>query len=136
LISTPPAHAALIKSFIVPDTWAKIEGKFCHWSWPRPGDPELHGVLKAKCTECTSSGRDADRLYRDIQFGENEDAIMALLLASLPKLRRLNINFGVVNNQHGHFWGYWPEIINGLRSHQKILRKERQKSSHTGVCSS
>jgi hypothetical protein len=46
---------------------------------------------------------------------------MALLLASLPKLRRLNINFGIMNNQHGHFWGYWPEIINGLRSHQKYF---------------
>jgi hypothetical protein len=115
LIFTSPTHAALIKSFIVSETWAKIEEQFTEWSWPRPEDPALQSVLRGKCAEYTSNEDEAHGMYQKIESGANEDAVLALLLASLPKLRRLNINFGICNG-HADFIALWPRIVNGIRS--------------------
>tara|TARA_R110002003_G_scaffold48_21_gene4142 strand:- start:1371 stop:2858 length:1488 start_codon:yes stop_codon:yes gene_type:complete len=115
LIFTSPTHAALIKSFNVSETWAKIEEQFTEWSWPRPEDPALQSVLREKCAEYTSNEDEADGMYQKIESGANEDAVLALLLASLPKLRRLNINFGICNG-HADFVALWPRIVNGIRS--------------------
>jgi hypothetical protein len=122
LIITSPAHAALVKSIIVPRTWAATEEKFCIWSWPRSEDPDLYGVLKAKCAECTGSDEDADELYGEIQSGENEDAIMVLLLTSLPNLRRLNINCDLYG--HNDFVSLWRKTIRGIASRRNLSAED------------
>ncbi|KAG9193899.1 hypothetical protein G6011_03934 [Alternaria panax] len=115
LISTSPAHAALVRSLIVPATWEKAEDKICNWSWSRSEDSEARSVLRAKCAECTSSEEETNELYGDIQSSENKDAIMAILLTSLRKLRQLNIRFSTADD-HDDFRLLWPEIMNGIRS--------------------
>jgi hypothetical protein len=114
LIFTSPAHAALIESLNVPDTWAEPEEKFTEWSWPRAQYPALEGVLREKCTEYTSNGQEANELYEKIESGANEDAILALLLASLPDLRKLYMNFGM-GNRHEDFVQSWPTIMHKIR---------------------
>ena len=129
LMFTSPAHAALVESFIVPDSWARTEGKSRDWSWPGLKDTEVQSVLKAKSAAFTSSEEEANELYGEISSGENEDAIMAVLLACLPKLRRLDFRVStgkapadsktvspVSRNDHVDFRLLWPKIMNRLRS--------------------
>ena len=129
LMFTSPAHAALVESFIVPDSWARTEGKSRDWSWPGLKDTEVQSVLKAKSAAFTSSEEEANELYGEISSGENEDAIMAVLLACLPKLRRLDFRVStgkapadsktvspVSRNDHVDFRLLWPKIMNKLRS--------------------
>ncbi|RYO32291.1 hypothetical protein AA0113_g11755 [Alternaria arborescens] len=129
LMFTSPAHAALVESFIVPDTWARTGEKSRDWSWPGLKDTEVQSVLKAKSAAFTSSEEEANELYGKISSGESEDAIMAVLLACLPKLRRLDFRVStgkapadsktvspVSRNDHVDFRLLWPKIMNKLRS--------------------
>jgi hypothetical protein len=120
LIFTSPTHAALVKSFIVPTTWEVLEESEHDSSWPGFEDSDFHGVLKAKCSEYASNDEEADGFHRMIQSAKSEDAIMALLLVSLPKLRRLNINFGI-GSGHDDFSLLWPRIMDMIRSRGEPL---------------
>ncbi|KAF9696601.1 hypothetical protein EKO04_005488 [Ascochyta lentis] len=113
LILTSPTHASLVKSVIVPDTWAKLEEQFTEWSWPKIQNRE--SVLKEKCAAYATCDEQAREMYEKIESGANEDAILALLLANLPRLQKLNINFGICN-EHTDFVALWPTIMHGTRS--------------------
>jgi hypothetical protein len=114
LAFTSPAHATLIKSLIVPNTWSEREERNKDWSWPTPEDPNHEEVLKARCAEYASSDEEAEDMYEKIQSGGNDDAILAMLLASLPKLRKLDISFGC-GAEHADFVVMWPAIVENLR---------------------
>ena len=111
LVFTSPAHASLVKSFIVPRTWADVEERYSNGSWPRSDDPGVHEILRQKCAEYTSTVEEAEDVYGKIQSAKNEDAIMALLLVGLPKLRRLNINCDLYG--HDDFVSLLPRVIRG-----------------------
>lgn len=99
-IFTSPSYASLIDSFTIRDLWAEDTPLFNPKDfyekrpWPRYGQPELESVLKKKCIEYAVDENEADELYEKIKSGENEDAILALLLANLPNLRKLDLNVG------------------------------------------
>ncbi|KAI4938599.1 hypothetical protein J4E85_001040 [Alternaria conjuncta] len=111
LVFTSPAHASLVKYLIVTSTWADFEERYSNGSWPRSDDPGTHDILRKKCAEYTSSVEEAFVVYEKIHSAKNEDAIMALLLVSLPKLRRLNINCGIYG--HDDFVSLLPKVIRG-----------------------
>ncbi|KAF2795705.1 hypothetical protein K505DRAFT_301680 [Melanomma pulvis-pyrius CBS 109.77] len=100
LIFKSPSHASLINSFTIRDRCTGDDSLFGlrdfydKRPWPRFGQPELESVLRKKCIEYAIDENEADKLYEKIKSGENEDAILALLLVNLPNLRRLDLNVG------------------------------------------
>jgi hypothetical protein len=102
-IFSSPKYADLVKTVTVSDAWG-VPGEYREvepTSWPASG-LELNEVLRKKCTEYAATEEGVDELYEKIASGENEDAILALLLASLPKLANLDINFGF-HEEHSDF---------------------------------
>jgi hypothetical protein len=51
--------------------------------------PEWEEMLKNKCREYTIDSAEADLVFEMLDCGKDEDAVLALVLASLPKLERL-----------------------------------------------
>ncbi|KAF1840636.1 uncharacterized protein K460DRAFT_410052 [Cucurbitaria berberidis CBS 394.84] len=101
LVFASPAHAALVKSVVVPNIWgedapARIEpGKR---SWPNSGTPDLEHVLRKRCTEYAIDDNEARELYDKIKPGTEEDAILALFLTNLPNLQKLDVNLGIATD--------------------------------------
>jgi hypothetical protein len=63
----------------------------------KDGIPEWEELLKNKCREYTINSGEADSVFRMLDGGKDQDAVLALVLASLPKLERLrfeNIDWG------------------------------------------
>lgn len=111
LVLTSPSHATLVKSLIVPHTWASVDSytQPNKWTWPNLQDPAWQEYLKGKCAEYTPKKRVAVAMYEKIKTGANENAVLAFLLANLPNLRRLNINFGILD-EHADFQSVWETI--------------------------
>jgi hypothetical protein len=55
-------------------------------------------VLKNVCANHTISEEAADELYKKVEFGRNEDAILVLLLVSLRSAKRMDFSFGEAHN--------------------------------------
>ncbi|KAH6881318.1 hypothetical protein BKA58DRAFT_732 [Alternaria rosae] len=130
LVFTSPAHASLVKSFIVPRTWADVEERYSNGLWPGSDDPGVHDVLRKKCSEYTSSVEEAEDVYGKIQSAKNEDAVMALLLPNLPKLRRLNINCDLYG--HDDFVSWLPKVIRGIASRRDLSADNSPSPSKNG----
>jgi hypothetical protein len=92
-----PSFAALVENVVVRSKWGRDEEN-AHlvdkYPWPNLGTPELESMLKRQCAKFSENKKEADEMYALIQTGTNEDAILALLLFSLPNMRRLDMNFG------------------------------------------
>lgn len=115
LVLTSPVHAAMVKSFVVPHTWANENEQSNEWSWPKPQDSEWQNVLNGICADCTFPEEEAHQLHRKLKSGANENAVLALLLANLPNLRRLNINCGICDD-HADFQTTWNTIASSIRT--------------------
>ncbi|KAH7411545.1 hypothetical protein DE146DRAFT_241312 [Phaeosphaeria sp. MPI-PUGE-AT-0046c] len=100
-----PSHAALVSFVDVLGTWGRMEENV-DWcdklSWPESGSSETEELLRTTCAKFATTNEERDELYSAIESGTQEDAILALLLASLPNLRRLDIDFGC-NEEHEEF---------------------------------
>ncbi|OAK96542.1 hypothetical protein IQ06DRAFT_255913 [Phaeosphaeriaceae sp. SRC1lsM3a] len=102
-----PAHAALVSSVDVGGPWGRMEEDkdLCDkLSWPKSRTRETENLLKNTCAKFASTDEERDEMYSAIASGTNEDAILAMLLASLPNLRRLDINFGCSEETDEFIW--------------------------------
>jgi hypothetical protein len=118
LLFSSPAHAALVTSVVVSSEWGRDEDN-AHlvdkYPWPGLGTTKLQRILRDQCEKFAENDNEADEIYAMIQSGTNEDAILALLLFSLPNMRRLDINFGLFDD-HTDFHTLIPLLANRVRS--------------------
>jgi hypothetical protein len=97
-IFTAPKVPFLVNSIVVNEWYASQEEE-CEdatsdkTEWPVPEDQEVEKVLRKVCARYTCSDTETDELYKKVKSGRNEDAILVLLLASLPKVKRLDFSF-------------------------------------------
>lgn len=96
--------ASYVQSFVINQPWGDAEIDFTdatspysedeHRPWPylEPGEPEK--TVRKRCTDYAVSDQEAEQLYNQIKSGLNENAIIPLLLASLPNLRKLDLTYG------------------------------------------
>ncbi|KAI4953950.1 hypothetical protein J4E91_001659 [Alternaria rosae] len=90
--------AALVKSIALPDGWAgwesvpRLDG-FKVKPWPRIDTPETEHLLERICREYYHDETKALRLYTKL-YAADADVIITLLVANLPNLERLDLNFG------------------------------------------
>jgi len=105
LIFTSPTHASFVRSFTSEDGWSDdmapkerdegVElGEEDKRPWPGSGTAELEEALKKTCATHTTDEGKATSLYDRLRGGENEGDIVALLLASFPNLRELDLRYG------------------------------------------
>jgi hypothetical protein len=117
LFFSSPSHAALVTSVVVLSKWGRDEEN-AHlvdkYPWPKLGTQKLERILRDQCEKFSDNDNEADEIYAMIQSGTNEDAILALLLFSLPNMRRLDINFGLFND-HTDFHTLIPLLANRVR---------------------
>jgi hypothetical protein len=105
LLFSSTSHAALVHSVTTRSKWgrdAKYARQIDKYSWPNPGTPKLESILREKCTKFSPNNEEADEIYAMLESGTNEDAMLALLLFSLPNMRRLDINFGLDDHTDFH----------------------------------
>lgn len=97
LFLTSPTHAALVTSVTVREMWGRMD-EIEDWcdklTWPGSGTPETENLLKQTCAKYASTEEEMEEMYSMIRSGTQEDATLALLIASLPNLRKLDISFG------------------------------------------
>lgn len=130
LIFTSSAHAALVQSLIVPNSWESgDEEDDIGWSWLKSDDPKLHLALQNKCSEYWLTEEEWSEIYGSIK-SDNKDFLLAVLIASLPRLRRLNINFGS-SYDHKDFVSFWPTLIYAIRSLKFAPPNEDSHASRT-----
>jgi hypothetical protein len=104
LCFTAPAYAALVTDVTVPealgatkdDRVPRVLGRKGEEekAWPVSGTEELERVLRRRCKEFAADEKEAEEMYAELEGGVNEDGVFALLLASLPNLRRLDVEVG------------------------------------------
>ncbi|KAF2491199.1 hypothetical protein BU16DRAFT_530716 [Lophium mytilinum] len=98
-----PSHAALVRSFSIRGSWDekaaapapfldrdKPEYKDHRINWPEHGD--LHSIIRARVAEYAKDDEEATAWFEDVKNGRDEGAVLALLLAGLPKLRKLDLS--------------------------------------------
>lgn len=89
------AHAHLVTVVILEQAWgANAELDNPVWPWLDVGTHGLETLLRGKLAKFALNQADTESVYDKIKTGLNEDAIVALLLLSLPNLRRLDMNAG------------------------------------------
>ncbi|KAF2801501.1 uncharacterized protein BDZ99DRAFT_430002 [Mytilinidion resinicola] len=97
-----PSHAALVRSFSSRGSWGEggitptavldpndfdyVHGRL---DWPKHDD--LDSILKARVDEYAKGDEEANTWFEDVKTAEDEDAVLALLLPALPKLRKLDL---------------------------------------------
>jgi hypothetical protein len=116
-IFASPDYAPLVKSIVI-HGWHPVEeedGPGTITKWSTCGVEEAEEVLRRKCVAIAISDQEADNLYNKIKSGRNEDAILALLLANLPNLRKMDINFGMLE-EHADFIALFELIANRIES--------------------
>jgi hypothetical protein len=106
-IFSSPDYAPLVNSIIINEWYEsqETEGEdvtFNESEWPTSAKQETEMVLRRKCEECVVGKEEAEKLYQKIKSGRNEDAILALLLASLTNIRKLDFSFGE-GDEHPEF---------------------------------
>ncbi len=97
--------ASYVQAFVVNQPWGNDEDiNFAgatrtysedeHRPWPGIGTGEPEITLRKRCTKYAVSEVEAEELYNQIRSGLDEDAIVPLLLASLPNLQKLDVHYG------------------------------------------
>lgn len=112
LFLTSPTHAALVNSVEVLEHWGRMDETW-DWcdklSWPGSGTSETETLLKHTCAKYASTAEETEEMYSMIKSGTQEDATLALLIASLPNLCRLDISFGC-GVEHSEFVWLFEKI--------------------------
>lgn len=116
-IFTSPKHASLVKSLIIPDDIRVLELQrtYDDWPAPRPGFSDLENLLKDKCAVYAVNDKQVDEMYCKVKSGTNGDALLALLLAYLPNVQRLDFSF-IVGEKHDDFITMLELIMNRVKS--------------------
>ena len=103
-----PALAALVKSFALPEGWAgynkaeRLDG-FDVKPWPNLGTSETDNLLRRICHEYVQDDKGTERLFKKM-YGAEADIVITLLVANLPNVQRLDLNFEGCRN-HDFFCG-------------------------------
>jgi hypothetical protein len=134
LIFQSPAHAALVKSLVVPDNSHKwneqAANAYLAWAWAGPNNTGLRSAFRARCLEVTCSEDEANELCKKIEKGEEGDSVLALLLVNLPELRKLDISLGS-GSLHEDFVNLWATIGDRLRSSATTSTATATEQPHT-----
>jgi hypothetical protein len=99
-IFTAPGIAPLVNSVVVNEWygWREEEIQADATSeeaeWPKFGNEEAEKVLKRICAKQTISEAGTEELYKKVRYDKNMGAILVLLLASLPNVKRMEFSFG------------------------------------------
>ncbi|KAI4927277.1 hypothetical protein J4E86_011785 [Alternaria arbusti] len=93
-----PTFAALVKSIALPDGWGGCESaprldNLKVKPWPRIETPETEQLLERICREYYDDETKALRMYIKL-YAADADEIITLLVANLPNLERLDLEFG------------------------------------------
>ncbi|KAI4699828.1 hypothetical protein J4E89_011126 [Alternaria sp. Ai002NY15] len=93
-----PTFAALVKSIALPEGWGGCESAprldcFKVKPWPRIETPETEQLLERICREYYDDETKALRMYIKL-YAADADVIITLLVANLPNLERLDLDFG------------------------------------------
>jgi hypothetical protein len=119
VLFTSPAHAALVTSVRVLQTWGRIDkecAKICEkHSWPGVGTPELKALAKSKLAKYTLRDEESNAVFEKISSGTDEGGVLAMVVLDLPNLRRLDMNFGLCDD-HDAF----VAMFELLADHKKI----------------
>ncbi|KAH6234974.1 hypothetical protein HBI40_227460 [Parastagonospora nodorum] len=119
-----PAHARLVTGVVLEQPWgpnpeyAEEDGPEC--PWPDVGIHGLETLLRSKLAKFALNQADAESVYDKIEAGLNEDVIVALLLLSLPNLRRLDMNAGF-SDGHPDFVSVFELLADQLKSRDDHL---------------
>jgi hypothetical protein len=133
LVFKSPAHAALVQSITVPETFGGTGEEMLpivligygkeEQLWPEFGTAGLEEVLKKKCAGFAANDAEANEIYEKLRGGGDEDGIFALLIASLPNLRRLDADVGELID-HDAFHSLMKLITSRVRSFDKASNPE------------
>jgi hypothetical protein len=125
LLLTSTKHAVLVTSVVTTPEWGWVDEdakeKCEEHPWPGLGTPELEAILRDNIARFQLPDAKSEEIYEKIKTGTNEDAIVALLILSLPNLRKLDMNFGF-GNEHEDFNSTFEllagqlKLINGYTS--------------------
>ncbi|KAI4683998.1 uncharacterized protein J4E84_006838 [Alternaria hordeiaustralica] len=93
-----PSFASLVKSIALPEGWGGCESAprldcFKVKPWPRIETPETEQLLERICREYYEDETKALRMYIKL-YAADADVIITLLVANLPNLERLDLEFG------------------------------------------
>ena len=93
-----PSFAALVKSIALPEGWGGCESaprldNFKVKPWPRIETPQTEQLLERICREYYDDETKALRMYIKL-YAADADVIITLLVANLPNLERLDLEFG------------------------------------------
>jgi hypothetical protein len=98
LLFASPVHAALVTSVFVLPAWGPSpeDEQREEQHWTDAGSSELETLLRQQLARFALDDEQNKSVYEKIRTGTNEaeNAIVALLLLSLPNLQRLDMNFG------------------------------------------
>jgi hypothetical protein len=114
-IFASPDYAPLVKSIVI-HGWhpgEEEDGAGTVNKWSTFGVKDTGEVLRKQCVAIANSDQEADNLYNKIKSGRNQDAIMTLLLANLPNLQMMDINFGMLE-EHADFITLFELIANRI----------------------
>ncbi|KAI4695833.1 uncharacterized protein J4E88_000003 [Alternaria novae-zelandiae] len=128
-----PSFAALVKSIALPDGWGGCESaprldNLKVKPWPRIETPETEQPLERICREYYEDETKALRMYIKL-YAADADVIITLLVANLPNLERLDLEFGVFRDHK-----LFCEMIKG--SAGRIEAKKAASLNSTGSSSS
>jgi hypothetical protein len=108
LLLTSPSHAYHVRSLAVSGGWwAPDSATDDQQTWT---DTEKK-VLRQKCAEYAPCEQVAKEMYNRLKSHKDDDVILALLVGNLPRLQKLDINFGD-SNKHDDFHFLLGMILN------------------------
>ncbi|KAH7078633.1 hypothetical protein BKA63DRAFT_465133 [Paraphoma chrysanthemicola] len=104
LIFSSPTHASWVRSLVVAGEWGQNDEyareETGHVNerkrpWPHYGTPVLEDILWDRCSDYALTVAEAKEKYFRIYIAEKENAIIPLLLFSLPRLRKLDLHYAL-----------------------------------------
>jgi hypothetical protein len=104
LLVTSPAHASYVQSLVVTESWqleANAPDESKPWNETKSSQRE-EKMLRREYARYATNDTQADELYDKIRPRGNQDAMLALMIAHLPNLQKLDIDFGMLDD-HNHF---------------------------------
>jgi hypothetical protein len=117
LLITSPSHACHVQSLLVSEDWTLFDDAMNErqtWTkYETAGTEDM--VLRKKCMEYATTEEEVGEMCNKLKSRSNADAILALLLANLPKVQKLDINFGMPS-KHEKFHSLLGMILSRVNS--------------------
>lgn len=88
----------------------------------------MESTLRGRISRFQVPAKDIEQFYKKIKSGTNEDAIVALLILSLPNLRRLDMNFGFCDDHEDFI-----STLEMLADHLKLTGNSSSRPLHVLV---